>query len=249
MLDFRCSSYRDTSMTGIVVSQGDSVHAGSMELQKIKTDKAKPDKPFFTVSVDGIIDNGWIPVYENTHTSGWGQENELKNFYCAWDSVNLYLAVEGVFDSSYNCINVYLDRDLGFETGVSFFGDISATLEKARNLQKNIYCPQGYGAEFGFTIWGLKYAAGLLNIENPLSPEEISGINYAVEKNVVEFAVPWNTVYELGEGLVPPFIRLGVIVIIGGGSADSYCDDTIPQEDNPSNFKESVVIPVDTDGK
>lgn len=198
---------------------------------------------FNEIIIDGEIDDGWESSYENTHTSSWGNLNDFENLYIAIDENSLFIAVEGGFDSGGNTVNIYIDKDYGNGTGLNDFSNISGGAY-GDHLRKNITTSSEFGADAAFTAWALNYDIGLVSLEDEFNVDQniIEESTISSNNNIIEFAIPFTVLYENGE--IPFGGKVALVSVIGGGSDDSFSDDTIPQAEGgfTGNFTTVFVI-------
>ena len=180
---------------------------------------------FKEISIDGEIDEGWESSYENNQSSNWGTSNDFENLYLAMDENNLFIAVRGGFDSGGNTVNIYIDKDYGIGTGLNDFSNISGGAY-GDHLRKNITTSSEFGADAAFTAWALNYDIGLVSLEDEFNVDQniIEESTISSNNNVFEFAIPFTALYENGE--VPFGGKIALVSVIGGGSDDSFSDDT-----------------------
>ena len=196
---------------------------------------------FKEITIDGEIDEGWEPSYDNTHSSNWGDSNNFENLYLAMDEKNLFIAVKGGFDSDGNTVNIYIDKDYGNGTGLNDFSVIDGG-DYGSHLRKNINTSSDFGGDIAFTAWALNHEMGVVSLENESNVDQniIEESNFVLEHNVIEFSVPFAVLYENGE--IPFGEIIALVAVIGGGSEDSFADDTIPQVEGGFTGRFSTVF-------
>lgn len=191
---------------------------------------------FMEIMINGIIDNGWESSYENTHTSGWGTTNDFDNLYLAFDEDSLYIAVDGGFDPAGNTINIYFDKDYEAGTGINDFSQISGG-GYGDHLRKNVMTPENFGADLAFSGWSLTSDIGVVSLVDPQAVDQnvITDANIFVSSTVIEIALPITDIYDNGE--IPAENKIALVGLIGGGGDEFFADDTIPQQNDASNFE------------
>ncbi len=190
--------------------------------------------PQKTISIDGVIDSDWQPLYQNNHTSNWSSSNDFSAFYVAFSPDTLYIAVTGGFDNSGNCVNIYIDKDYKEETGINDFSQISGG-SIGNHLRKNIVVDDNFGADLAFSEWALSSDIKLVSLSDAenVNQNELN-FNYSINTSVMEIAIPIYELYENGE--IPSAQKLAIVAIIGGGGDQYFADDTIPQQENAAHF-------------
>jgi hypothetical protein len=179
---------------------------------------------FATREIDGVIDDGWMPVYTQDHESSWGG-NDFEALYLSYDEEYLYIAVTGQFSSNDNTVSICLDKDGSGETGINDFrlvagGDIGG------RIKKNIDAPESFGADIAFNSgWGLT-GEGVVSLLNPSQVDEafLEDVQISMNTTTIEFAV---SLQELYAGLSLSSISL--VAYIGGGGDQYFANDVIPQ--------------------
>ena len=193
-----------------------------------------------SITIDGVIDNGWQPIYTNNHTSNWSATNDFADFYIAYDDDSLYIAVTGGFDPSSNCVNIYIDKDYGAGTGIHDFSLISGS-SIGDHLRKNVVADDNFGADLAFSEWALSSDINVVSLKDPTQVNNnIIQSNSSVNSSVIEFAIPLSEIYE--NGYVPFGQKIAVICIIGGGGDQYFADDTIPQQEDAAHFSSVLKI-------
>ena len=181
---------------------------------------------FKEITIDGVIDEGWESVYQNQNASNWSSSNDFANLYLARDNDSLYIAVDGGFDSGGNCVNIYIDTDCDKTTGINTFSQISGG-DIGTHLNKDVDFSVDFGADIAFTEWALSSAIGVVSLENPDTVDEnILSANIFLSSSVIEMAIPLNQIYP--DGNIPD--KIACVALIGGGDAQSFSDDSIPQQ-------------------
>ncbi len=228
----------DTQIISNVVlhsTQTDSVHTVTL--------LPLPVIQILTPVLDGVVDAGWDPTYVNTITStvsGWGN-NDLKNLYLARDSVNLYIVLTGMFPTTENTVNFYLDKDYGVttKTGISDFSLISGGTT-GDHLRKNVTTPSSFGADIGFSAWHFNTDMSMAQLSTTGAATVITTPIYHIINSpgtgddVIEISIPLTEIY--GSANIPANTKIAIVAIIAGVNDDLYIDnDTIPMMSSQAN--------------
>jgi len=248
-LRFSAAGYQSATIEGVEIVGDEEVVDQDAILDP--TSAATPDPPYFTAAIDGNLDAGWTPlVSDPAGDSAWGASNDFQGFHVAWDLDNLYIAVSGGFDSGGNTVNIYVDKDYGAGTGTVDFSTISGG-SVGDHLRKTIdmSAVAGYGADFAGSIWATQYEGEVTDISDAAAIFALEGQLLDASSSVVEFSVPWSSLYPDMGGGVPPYTQLGVYCVIGGGGDQFLADDSLPEAANVQAPTEVIVIEVDADGQ
>ena len=222
-LNISATNYSDFSISNVILNQNGKTIIDTINMELIRSIEYRE------ITVDGVIDDGWESVYENTHESSWSTTNDFENLYIARDNDSLYIAVDGGFDSGGNTVNIYIDKDYGEGTGINDFAQIQGE-GYGDHLRKNISTPKSFGADIAYTGWALSSEIGIVNLEDFQNVDQhiIEETNISVNSSVIEFAIPFSVLYENGE--IPIGHKIALVSIIGGGGDEYFADDTIPQQ-------------------
>ena len=183
------------------------------------------------ISIDGVIDDDWEPIYENTHDSNWNSNNDNNDFgnlYFARNNTFLFIAVSGGFSTGENTVNLYIDLDYQNGTGLNDFSSISGGIY-GDHLRKEVTTPTDFGADIAFSVWAVAYDEGIVSLEdeNNVDQNIIDEANIESNSSVIEFAIPFAAIYPDGE--IPFGQSIALVAIIGGDNNVSIADDSIPQ--------------------
>lgn len=215
---------------------------------------ATPDPPFLTVTVDGDLSDWPGPtVPDSLGDSHWGPDGDLGDLYVAHDAQNLYIGLE--YSLGQNACIIYIHA----ETPDPLDGDTSmADLDW---FPRNFHFLPVDAPEFLIARWDgdpsgrpeLRHipAPGTTELVDPGS-YQLADVPAGGNLRRMEVAIPFQTLYGLGEGQVPPYLRIRLVTVIAGG--DGYGGpETVP--DNPiSNEAGPILIEnlyeeiIDTDG-
>jgi hypothetical protein len=205
--------------------------------------------PFITtaVTVDGHVEPGEWSDHElpDPGDSAWTASNEIEALHCTWDDVYLYLAVEGRVDG--NSWLLYIDVDPGTANGQT---DLTATDAWERGAS---FTAPGFAADFQYGCYqhqSIYDGDGFWQLLTPTTTQDRTGeIQSAFDSfhaygddGGSELAIPWHTLYGLGEGNVPAGAQISVVAAItwdpepdgqlGGDSAPSNLTAALPVIDN-----------------
>jgi FlgD Ig-like domain len=200
------------------------------------------------LSIDGNIDpTEWEDalVLDDADDSVWSSSNEIDRLLVQWDANFLYIAIDGQVSS--NSWLLYLDVDPGAGTGEADLTAIDAWERGATFSYPNA------GVDFQYGCYQHQSAFdgdGFWKILGPATTQDISGeiesgydsfhLNGSTSGS--ELAIPWNTLYGLGEGHVPVGAQVSLVASItwdpdpdgelGGDSAPSNLAASLPDIDN-----------------
>ncbi len=220
-LRISAENYEDQNITDIELLGHQTAIVDTIDLELIEPIEFKE------IVIDGEIDDGWEAAYVNENVSGWGG-NDFHNLYIARNDDNLYLAVSGSFSSEDNTINIYIDKDYGYGTGINDFSIIQGG-GYGDHLRKTVTAPETFGADFAFSGWALSSEVGIVSLEDPEAVDQniIEEAEISVNTSVIEFSIPFSALYDNGE--IPFGNKIALVAIIGGGGDEYYADDSIPQ--------------------
>ena len=219
-LQIKASGYEDKYISNIELSSHKTTTLDSIFIQKIRPIEFKK------MVIDGVIDSDLMPVYKNENVSNWSISNDFANLYITRDDDSLYIAIDGGFDNSGNCVNIYIDTDGDSNTGIHDFSQISGG-DIGNNLNKNVSVAVDFGADIAFSEWALSSNIEVVSLSNPSGVDEnpITS-NSRVNSSVIEFAIPFSEIYP--DGNLPD--KISLVAIIGGGDSVHFANDTIPQQ-------------------
>lgn len=200
-----------------------------------------------SVNIDGRIE---AYEWESAHVladsldSTWSSSNEIDRLLVRWDAEFVYLAIDGVVNS--NSWLLYLDVDPGsglgqtdltaidaWERGASFTADgFAADFQYGCYQHQSVYDGDGF--------WQLLTATTTQDRGGEIASAFDSFHLYGDEGGS-EIAIPWNTLYGLGAGLVPAGAQLSLVAsicwdpepdgVLGGDSAPSNSAAALPAID------------------
>ncbi|MFH1841729.1 MAG: FlgD immunoglobulin-like domain containing protein, partial [bacterium] len=199
------------------------------------------------ITVDGRFESGeWLYGYSlpDSNDSAWTAANEIDGLYASWDSVYLYLGLDGVVSN--NSWLIYLDVDPDSLTGEIDLMAIDAWERGAS------FSATGFRADFQYGCYQHQSAYdgdGFWQILSPTTSQDRSGEilsafdSYHIHGDAggSELAIPWHTLYGLGNNAVPPGARLSIVAAIcwdpepdgelGGDSAPNNLTAGLPEID------------------
>lgn len=200
------------------------------------------------IIIDGIVDDDWESSYENNHISSWGTLNNFNNLYIARDEDNLYIAIEGGFfdrlGDDGNVVNIYIDTEYNSAAGItdisSIYGEGTFS-DYGNQLRKNISVPNEFRLDIAFTCWGGNNPAIVVIDQNSSIESTISSsISINPEHTVIEFSIPFLSIYE--NGVIPLGEKIALVAIISDDQMGSFADDAIPQPDGGFTGNFTTVI-------
>ncbi len=245
------SSVEDAASNGNdVVTHVDDVPISIAPITKIQIDGWLPDTDWecSRFRLEDLWDSAW-------NGSGPGDTNEINIVYAEWDSTYLYLGIRGHVNG--NSWVLYLDTDVDGPAG---FTDLTAIDHWERGATfsatgfKVDYEMGAYQHQGGFdgqSMWRLLSDTTSEDVSSQIvmafDPQHVYGYDGGSE-----LAIPWDVLYGLGPGLVPPNTKIGVVTSVcwdpepdgelGGDSAPNNVSAVLPAIDN---FSE---IEIDGDG-
>jgi hypothetical protein len=187
----------------------------------------------------------------------WTASNELDGVYARWDATYLYLAIDGTASS--NSWILYLDTDPGGPNGQSDLSAIDAWERGAHFLQASFKpdfeygCYQHQGQYDSDSFFRIVSASATVNLSAQILSAFDSQHVYAGGGGS-EIAIPWEVLYGLGPGHVPPGAQIGFVASLcwdpdpdgqlGGDVLPNAIAATLPNVDNHLSF----VVDGDGDG-
>ena len=213
--------------------------------------------PNTSITIDGYIDTTeWISgtrfIDDPDDDSDWGSTNELYDLYMYWDETYLYFGLHGVKEAArslyVNSWLIYLDSDWGGSEGETDLTEISA-------WDRNAQFTGGFMADIQYGSWGT-LDGDVWDIQSPTLAVEITdgvitNTDLSAERPGSEIAISWNSIYGLGEGIVPSNCDIAVCASIAGSSDDSDLGgDCIPNQISAvfPVLDSAGAITVDSDG-
>jgi hypothetical protein len=213
------------------------------------------------IAIDGNIEaDEWAGahVLADSSDSQWTAANEIDRLLVDWDDDYLYLAIDGQVTS--NSWLLYLDVDPGAGAGPT---DLSAIDAWERGA---VFSAPGFAPDFqygcyqhqsvydGDGVWRLTSATTTENVSDEVvsafDSQHLNG-----ELSGSEIAIPWNTLYGLGAGMVPAGAEIALVASIcwdpepdgqlGGDSAPSNTAAALPAVDAAW----TVTVDADGDGR
>ena len=223
--------------------------------------------PVTKIQIDGWVAEGdWTDpqlTCEDYWDSGWngtapGDTSEINVLFADWDSTYLYIGIRGFVGG--NSWILYLDTDVDGPFG---YTDLTAidSWERGATFSAAGFKPDyQYGA---YQHQGPYDSHSMWRLLAPTTSEDISSQvfmafdpqhTYGYEGGS-ELAIPWDALYGLGPGIVPPGATIGIVASIcwdpepdselGGDSAPSNVTAILPEIDNFCQ----VQVDADMDGR
>ena len=205
------------------------------------------------ITLDGRFDPAEWPdcaiAVADSFDSGWNSpgntDNEIQAVYATWDDTYLYLGLRGVVTG--NSWLLYLDTDPGGPNGEP---DLTAIDVWERGVQ---FTAPGFRADFQFGAYqhqGPFDSRSFFRIASATTTaDSTASILAAFDPNHAfglmggsEIAIPWQTLYSLAPGAVPPNAQLGLVATLcwdpepggeaGGDQAPNNLAAPLPTLDN-----------------
>jgi len=201
------------------------------------------------VTIDGYIDPGeWDEctlAVPDSNDSQWTSANEIQALSMTWDSLYLYLAVDGI--ATANSWILYVDADPGGPNGQTNLTAINAWERGA------IFTKSGFKVDFEFGCYQHQSqydGNSFFRIDSPTSAVNISSSVIMASDPMhthgihggSELAIPWEVLYGLGPGVVPAHASISIVAslcwdpepsgVLGGDSAPSNISASLPTVDN-----------------
>jgi hypothetical protein len=201
------------------------------------------------ITIDGYIDpNEWnvcTLAVPDSNDSQWTSANEIQALSMTWDSLYLYLAVDGIVTG--NSWILYIDVDPGGPDGQTNLTAIDAWERGAvftkpgfrADFQYGCYQHQGpYDSDSFFRIVSATHAQNESDsILMAFDSMHLNGIHGGSE-----LAIPWRELYGLGDGNVPANASISIVAslcwdpepdgVLGGDVAPNNISATLPTVDN-----------------
>jgi hypothetical protein len=219
--------------------------------------------PYNAPTVDGHVTTGpgdWfsdeLAADDPPDDCRWGPTDaDLDDLYVTWDESALYVGITTVNGPSGYGNGYLLFIDADAQTGITGAVDFSGA-----DFYPRMIVFDGLGADAMAGLWSLQQATlGIRHCDDPTNTVPITGAFVDPVWKHIELAIPWDGLYGLGPGLVPPGTALRLVAaIVGGDGSGAY--DAMPtsssglESDPDTPWNASVVldvfvdISVDTDG-
>lgn len=173
-----------------------------------------------SVVIDGRIDAGeWAgaQALADSNDSAWSAANEIDRVLVKWDAQYLYLAIDG--QVSGNSWLLYLDVNPGSGNGQTNLTAINAWERGA------VFTAPGFAPDFQYGCYQHQSqydGDGFWQLISPTTTQDRgSEIASAFDSfhnfgnaGGSELAIPWNTLYGLGAGVVPPGAQLSLVASV-----------------------------------
>ncbi len=210
------------------------------------------------IAIDGNVEAGeWADAQAlaDSNDSDWGAANEIDRLLVQWDADFLYIAIDG--QVSNNSWLLYLDIDPGTANGET---DLTAIDAWERGASFNA---PGFAADFeygcyqhqstfdGDGFWQILSATTTQDRSDDIQSAYDSFHTFGAASGS-ELAIAWNTLYGLGDGLVPVGAEISLVAsicwdpepdgVLGGDSAPNNIVASLPLIDNV------WTLTVDSDG-
>lgn len=197
----------------------------------------------FTKTIDGFFEAGeWdstnILIDDPNNDSFWGVSNEIETVFADWDSLYLYLGIDGSVGTNISWL-LYLDTDPNGFNGETNLSNIDVWDRNAvfstNSLMKADFQFGSFAGGNG-DFWKIETATTTSSV-NVLSRTFLTG-----NLTGTEIAIPWNELYGLGNGIVEAGAEIRIAVSLasqnnlGGDSAPSNTTAFLPTIDNSTIF-------------
>jgi len=200
-----------------------------------------------SVVIDGRIDAGeWAgaQALSDSNDSAWTSANEIDRLLVKWDAEYIYVAVDGQVTG--NSWLLYLDVNPGSAGGQTDLTAINAWERGA------LFTAPGFAPDFQYGCYQHQSqfdGDGFWQLLSPTSTQDRAGeIASAFDSfhtfgnaGGSELAIPWNTLFGLGAGAVPPGAQIALVASVcwdpepagslGGDSAPSNLSASLPTLD------------------
>jgi hypothetical protein len=174
--------------------------------------------------------------------SDWTSSNEIDRLLARWDETYLYLGIDGQVTG--NSWLLYIDVDPDSPNGQT---DLTATDAWERGAS---FTAAGFAADFQYGCYqhqSIYDGDGFWQLLTPTTTQDRSGeITSAFDSyhsfgpdSGSELAIPWQTLYGLGEGQVPTGARISLVAAV---TWDPEPDGTLGGDSAPSNT--AAALPV-----
>ncbi|MFH1754554.1 MAG: FlgD immunoglobulin-like domain containing protein, partial [Candidatus Latescibacterota bacterium] len=205
------------------------------------------------ITIDGLIDTGeWDMctfAVSDSNDSEWTASNEIDGLYVTWDSLFLYVAIDGIVNG--NSWLLYFDVDPGSANGETNLTAIDSWERGATFTYAGFECDFQYGC---YQHQGIYDSDSFFKIVSATTSSDLSdSIVSAFDANHdngnaggSELAIPWDILYGLGPGNVPVHASISIVAsicwdpdpdgVLGGDSAPSNISAVLPVIDNAHTF-------------
>lgn len=212
-----------------------------------------------SITIDGYLDPAEWGACElavaDSNDSEWTAENEIDGLSVSWDSLYLYVAIDGIVTG--NSWILYLDTDPGGPGGETDLTAIDhwergATFSAAGFAVDYYYgCYQHQGAYDSDSFFRVESATTSTDLSDSVVTAFDASHAYG-DLGGSELALPWDLLYGLGAGAVPANASIALVAsvcwdpepdgVLGGDSAPSNVSAALPAVDA------AHLIVVDADG-
>jgi len=212
------------------------------------------------LAMDGHIqDAEWeqANALADSNDSAWTADNEIDRLLAQWDQTHLYLALDGQVTN--NSWLLYIDVDPDGPNGQT---NLTATDAWERGAT---FTAPGFAADFQYGCYQHQSqwdGDGFWELLSPTTTQDRSdemtsafdAIHAFGPNSGSEIAIPWQTLYGLGEGQVPTGARISLVAAVtwdpepdgelGGDSVPSNITAVLPVIDNVW----TLIVDTDNDG-
>ncbi len=204
-------------------------------------------KTYNTPTIDGRVQQSasdWdadeLGVDDPTDDGRWyPSDPDLDDLYVTWDADNLYVGVTtqrgpGQYGNGY-----VIFMDIDGQNGVTGATSFASADFYPRNISFSTM-----GADVVGGAWAgqgqFPMSMDFKRCTDPTSTTLMTGVTYSANPGVLnfEFGMPWDTIFGLGQGVVPAGTKMRFIVVVvggdGSGAYDAMPTSSTGAESNPS---------------
>ncbi len=224
-------------------------------------------KTYNTPTIDGHVQisaSDWdadeLGVDDPSNDGRYPSDPEVDDLYVTWDADNVYVGIKTVRQPGQygNGYVVFIDTD--GQNGMTGATDFTNSTFYPRHITFSTM-----GADVVGGAWGSQNSfpttMEFKHCDDPTHPTDLTGATSAGNPGFLqmEFGIPWNQLYELGDGVVPAGTKMRfIVVVVGGDNSGAY--DALPTsstgiESNPAtvwdaytNLDNYYEVTVDADG-
>ncbi|MCC7430080.1 PKD domain-containing protein [bacterium] len=199
-------------------------------------------------TIDGFFDaNEWdnstILVDDPNNDSFLGASNEIETIFMDWDSLYLYLGIDGQVASNLSWL-LYLDTDPNGANGQTNLSTINvwdrnAVFNSASQMKVDFQFGSYAGSNGDF--WKINSLTNATQVSSVFSRTFLTGTLTGSE-----IAIPWNALYELGEGIVKSGATIRLVASLA--TQTQLSSDSAPSNTTGTNLptiNNSVIFTVD----
>uniref|UniRef100_A0A7C4Y9S3 T9SS type A sorting domain-containing protein n=1 Tax=candidate division WOR-3 bacterium TaxID=2052148 RepID=A0A7C4Y9S3_UNCW3 len=242
-----------------IPDSGINVYSSSLILNSSNTTYDVP-------SIDGYVYkdqddwNGNQFCTRNTISTDWSG-NSLDSLFITYDRYHLFIGIDGLIQNSSNVCLIYIDKDFGSSDNTGF-NDNSDLNDNSGNLDNSItgnvprivqiynFCADyvfGSTNAVSCDYFNLNDNAGLRNVETSNDFGWVNSVLRVTPDGDMEGSIPFNKIYNRGEGLVDTGAVLGIFVTIKNWDGDYISNQSLPEDGSNDTINYIFVLPIDSD--